>query len=265
MSGEKPNLENFTLLLYFMKGDSRIPDALRWGFSIKAKVRAVRILYEEVLSQIPKCFDEIKAIEKEGISDAIQCSILAIKYEVFLNSIYALCENLSNVVWHLHGRRLPRRFREQKKRLLASNSPDSNYAKILEQTEWYNEVNAMRTEATHFLSGMIAIHSPTELGYYNLPKDQRQGTPEKIQIADVEKHVKEIYQSVLAFLSEFGNHFIAVINQDCRVAKICCVIPRVGIGAKMISLREYLNDQAGICQTTAFDCPEKNSCKARKK
>lgn len=113
----KPNLRNFKLLLFFMKGDSRIPDAFHWGFSVQAKVNAVGILHEEVLSQIPKCCNELEVAEKAGMGEAIQCLILAIKYEVFLNSIYALCENLSYLVHYLCRKKVPLRFKDQKKEI----------------------------------------------------------------------------------------------------------------------------------------------------
>ena len=262
---EKPDMSNFRLFLSFIKGDSRIPDAFRWSFSIDAKVNAVGILHEEVLLQIPKCMAEIRASEEEGVGEIVQSIILAIRYEVFLNSIYALCENLSYLVHHLHGKTVPRPFRAQRQRFLQYTELDSEYAKVLEQSKWYDEVNAMRTEATHFLSGMITISRPSQLGYFNVPKDPREGAPKEIQIADVEKHVKDVYLGVLTFLSMFGNHFVTMINQDSRVAQICYIIPRVGIGGRLISLREHLNGQPGVCQTPLFDCPNKNSCKARNK
>lgn len=263
-SREKPAMQNFTSLLSFIKGDSRIPDAYRWGNSINVKVHALKILYEEVLSQIPKCSKVVEAIEKDGFGGYVQLQILATKYECFLNSIYALCENLSYVVHHLFDKSVPRHFRKQKIRFLAVNDIDSHYSKLLEKTSWYDEVHGMRTEATHLLSGMITIPSPSKLGYFNLPRSQRKDKPENIQVDDVGKHVKEVYQSVLTFLSDFGNHFIKIINQDCHVSQICFIF-KGRVFAKKISLREYLNSQAGICQTTAIDCPRMNSCEARKK
>ena len=248
-----------------MKGDVRVPDAFRWSLSISSKISAMKILYKEVLAQLPKCVDELTEIKQKGFGSGIECSKLAIKYEVFLNSIYGLSENLSRVVRYLYySRNLPESFREQKSRFLEDLSLDSAYSKMLMTTGWYDEVRAIRTEATHYLSGFITISSPTELGYFNIPKSERMGTPQGISINDVEKHIKRIHNDVLTFLSLFGNHFIKVINQDTSVV-LPCLISSGLLGAKRISLKEYLNDESGVCQTINFDCPLKDSCEARKK
>jgi hypothetical protein len=259
---QKPDLQKFELFLGFLKGDARVPDAFRWSLSIGTKKSAMRILYEEVSIQIPKCFDELKEIREKGFGSGIECLKLALKYEVFLNSVYALCENLSSVVHYLYpSKTLPQKFRKQKIRFLKDPSLDSGYSKILMGTSWYDEVSAIRSEATHYLSGFIVISSPTELGYFNVPKSEKKD----VSINDVEEHIKRIYGDVLAFLSLFGKHFVTIINQDSPIA-LPCLRTRDGLlGVKSISLREYLNNEPGICQTIALDCPEKDSCEARKK
>ena len=265
MNVQEPNLQKLELLLKFLKGDARVPDAFSWSLSISNKISAMKILYEEFLIQIPKCFDELKEIQQKGFGSGIECLKLAIKYEVFLNSIYALCENLSRVVRYLYySKNLPERFREQKSKFLKDLSLDSDYSKILKATSWYDEVHAIISETTHYLSGFITISSYTELGYFNVPKSKRVSTPKDISINDVEKHIRQIYNDVLIFLSFFGNHFITIINQDTLVA-LPCLISSGLLGVKSISLREYLNDESGICHTINFDCPKKDSCEARKK
>jgi len=49
-----------------------------------------------------------------------------------------------------------------------------------------------------------------------------------------------------------------------RVVLPCLFVSGL-LGAKRISLREYLNNESGICHTINFDCPKKDSCEARKK
>jgi hypothetical protein len=265
MQEQESNLQNLELFLKFLKGDARVPDAFNWSLSISSKISAMKILYEEVLAQLLKCFDELKEIKQKGFGSGIECTKLAIKYEVFLNSIYALCENLSRVVRYLYkSKNLPESFREQKSRFLKDLNIDSVYSEILRKTNWYKEVQAIRAEATHYLSGFITVSSPTELGYTNIPKSKRNGTPKDISIKDVEKHIKGIYNDVLKFLSSFGNHFITVIDQNVSVVLVCLVVSGL-IGAKRISLKEYLNGESGVCHTMKFDCPKKDSCEARKK
>lgn len=265
MHEQEPNLQKFELFLRFLKGDARVPDAFRWSFSISNRISAMKILYIEILAQLPKCSDELKEIKQKGFGSGIECSKLAIKYECFLNSIYALCENISMVVRYLYySKNLPEGFRKQKIIFLEDLSLDSVYSKMLMATSWYDEIRAIRTESTHYLSGFITIPSPTELGYFNVPKSERKGTPKGISINDVEKHIKRLYNDVFTFLSLFGNHFITVINQDTRVVLPCLIISGL-LGAKRISLKEYLNNESGMCHTINFDCPKKDSCEARKK
>jgi hypothetical protein len=252
------------IFLEFMKGDSRISDAFRWSFSIETKIMAIGILNTEVISQIPKCIEDMQSFEKTKASSYLPYLILSIKYEVFLNSIYAICENLSNVVYQLYRGKVPLGFRDQKKRFLLDKSIDSPYSLILENTDWYDEVNSMRSEAIHFLSGIITFSSPTELGYINIPKNNRKGAQHNIRIQDVEKHTRGIYFSVRTFVSEFAKHFLTVLEQDNSIIHTCHIIPNSGAGYKKISLNEFLKNEAGICQTPEFQCPEKDSCRARK-
>jgi len=265
MQEQQSNLQNLEVFLKFLKGDARVPDAFLWSLSIRNKITVMQILYEEVFAQLPKCFDEINEIKEKGFGSGIEHTKLAIKYEVFLNSIYALCENLSRVVQYLYkSKNLPESFREQKSRFLKDLNVDSVYSEMLKTAFWYDEVRAIRAEATHYLSGFITVSSSTKLGYTNVSKSKRKGAPKEISIKDVEKHIKGIYDGVLRFLSSFGNHFINVIDKDVPVVLPCLVVSGL-IGAKRISLKEYLNDESGTCHTTKLDCPRKDSCEARKK
>jgi hypothetical protein len=260
----KEALKNYNLLLSFLKGDSRVPDGMRWYFSIQSKLAAIEILRTDVLRQIPKCLAEEKGIREKGYGDGIEARILAIKYEVFLNSIYALCENLGYVAWCLLDKRVPRHFNDQKKLAKVDKLLDPSYGKLLSASSWYDEIHLMRSESTHYLSGFITYTNETQVGYYNLPKSEK-GTPvSKIQIENIEEHVNHLFADLLIFLVAFGNYFITIIKSEFRVSQVCLYYNGL-IGAKMISLREFLNDEPGECQTPAFDCPQKNSCKARKK
>jgi hypothetical protein len=246
-----------------MKGDNRISDAFRWSFSIDAKITSIGILYEEVLAQIPKCLEDIRQTEEIGFGDTIEMQILSTKFEGLLNSIYALCENLSNVVHQLYRNRVPVRFDDQKKRFLEKRNIDAEYSAILEKIDWYDKVHSFRSEATHFLSGLIVISSPTHLGYFNVTKSK--GASMEIRIDNIEKFTKELYHDVRAFLSNYGDHLVKIIEQDSVISQICCIVPKVGIGCRKISLKDAVNGQAGICATPDFNCPKKNNCQARQK
>jgi hypothetical protein len=134
-------------------------------------------------------------------------------------------------------------------------------------TNWYDEVSSIRSEATHYLSGLVDSFDFEELIYDNVPKGERKGAPKDISIKNIEKHIRRIHDNVWTFLSLFGNHFIKIINQDTRVSFTCSLptTPPEPIGSKIISFREYLNGESGICQTPSLECPMKDSCDAYKK
>ena len=253
------------MFLSFLQGDTRIKDALRWSFSIDNKIFAINLFYEEVLEQIPKCFDALKTSEEEGIGSLDEAFKLAVKYEAFLNSIYALCENLSRIICCLYrSKTLPQNFSEQRSRFLKDSSIDSDYSTILKATDWYDEVSAIRSEATHYLSGLIVFPSPAKLGYANIPKSKRRGTPDKILINNIENHLKQIYGELLTFLSLFGRHFLKILNPDSRLSYMCLSSSsKKMIGSRSISLKELLASEKWTCQGSAT-CPARRTCDAKK-
>ncbi len=218
---QDPSLPKINLVLLFMKGDSRIPGAFNWSLSIDAKIKAMDISFKEVLEQIPCCFEELNEMNKKGYGEGLELKKLALKYETFLNSIYSLCENLSRIVAYLYrDKNLPEGFFEQKHKFLKQDF-DQDYTNILKNTNWYDEAHSIRSEATHYLSGLITISSATELGYLNKPKSKRKGVPNNISIDDIKTHVRYIYDNVFVFLFAFGDHFIKIINQDSGIALLC--------------------------------------------
>jgi len=262
---QDPKLPKIRLFILFMWGDNRIPDGFNWSLSIDSKIKAVDVLFNEVLSQIPKCFEELEEIRKRGFGGGVECLKLAIKYEVFLNSIYSLCENLSRIVAYLYRERnLPQSFNAQRNRFLKKPDIDPDFTKILANITWWDEVHSIRSESVHYLSGFITISSATELGYFNRPQSRRNGAPTSILIDNIEKHIRQLYNNVKEFLLEFGEHFIKNINQDAYIALPCLRTSSGLIGIKGISLKGYLNNDAGICLTPDFDCPLKETCGAHR-
>ncbi len=177
---QNPDLPKIKLFLLFLKGDKRIPDGFRWSMSIESKIKAVEILFKEVKAQTASCIKEFEDAKKKRYSEGNERLLLALKYEVFLNSIYSLCENLSRVVSFLYLKEnLPQDFNRQKKRFGENPEIDPTYSEILDNfTKWYPEVRALRDESTHFLSGFITV-SGSEYGYFNTPKSKRKVRPRR--------------------------------------------------------------------------------------
>jgi hypothetical protein len=160
---------------------------------------------------------------------------------------------------------LPRGFDDQRSRFLKDYSVDSAYSEILKETDWYDEVRTIRTEATHYLSGLIVLSGEATLGYFNVPISTRKKAPEvPISIIDIEGHVKEVYQNLLFFLSRFGSHFVRLIDQDSVSVLICVSASDKVIGARSIMLKEARRHEKWKC-AGSDDCPERSLCEARKR
>jgi len=259
------NIPNFRLFLDFLQIiEPPIPDSFRWSMAIKDKTFKMHIAFEDVLRQIPVWQADHEEMQKKGYGSTKEGVILALRYETFLNSIYSLCESIACLVTALYPKgNLSPHFNKQKKAFLNQKRDiDVGYASILDSLTWYDEVNAIRGEATHFLSGFTTISKDGEPGYFNEPKGDRKGTPPEISQDNIKKHIEEIYQEVDKFLLRFGDHFIQKIDPDKRMPNMCMLDGKGYVGFRERSINEIINQRPGICHTPLFQCPIRNSCEA---
>lgn len=191
---------------------------------------------------------------------------LALRYETFLNCIYSLFESLSNIVRCLDNDvKLKYGFYKQKNQIIKKmRDVDIEYTKILELTDWYDEIHSIRSESTHFLSGFITIDTSGAPGYFNKPMSVRNGSTPQISKDNIRQHIDEIYGNVDRFLERFGDHFIKKIDPDIRIAHICLLIDGGYLGCRSQSLNDIFHKLPGICITRNVNCPFKNSCGAYK-
>lgn len=264
---EENATSNFHLLLEFLEvADPPILDSFRWSMAIRDKIFKMNTAYEDVFRQIPVWYTDHEEMKKTGHGSTKEGVILALRYETFLNSIYSLCEGLAFLVKEIYPEaNLSPHFNKQKKAFLSlKKSVDPAYADILSSLDWYDEVNAIRGEATHFLSGFITISKNGEPGYFNQPKGGRKGTPPEISKDSIEKHMREVYYNLDNFLLRFGDHFIKKIDPDRRVAKICLLDGKGYVGARERSLNDIMNHKPGICHLPLYQCPIRLFCEAFK-
>jgi hypothetical protein len=244
--------------------EPEFPDAYQWSMAIGRKSLKMHFAYEDVFRQIPIWSADNEEMHKKGIGSSKEGIILALRYETFLDSVYSLCESLSRVTACFYPQ-LSHGFRKQKNELLDQKRPiDLQYAKILESVTWYDEVHAIRSEATHFLSGFITISKNGEPGYFNTPKSVRKGTLPKISKDSIEKHLLEIYQNIDVFLTQFGDHFIQKIDKNKKIVRICLLNGEKYMGARELSLNDIIGKKPGICHLPLYQCPIRNSCEAFK-
>lgn len=247
------------------KRDIKRSYAHNWAQSLLDKFNAVSILCNEVLNQIPMWRNEIDQVKERGFGNRIQQVILLVKYETFLNSIYSLCENISYLVKELYIKEsLPRGFNKQKKKHLDRIKIfDSYYATLLAATDWYDEVHSMRTEATHYLSGIIFISSSGMPGYLNnkLYDERTEHSDNIIDKEDIEKHVAETYNKVYSFVMNISKHFIELrCNKNKPIGELCLLGGLSGV--RTTTLNSYLLKRPPRCEALEFDCPVEEKCNA---
>lgn len=257
--------QSFIDFLNICIGDERLKNSFDFARSTKTKVNIVGICLNEFYNQLQPYEEEVRELKSKGYVEGIQHLMIVVKYETFLNSIYGLMENIAQIVSRIyHKKSLPRMFHDQKDRIIKNPDIDQEYSKILEQLEWYDEVRLMRSEFTHFLTGIVVSYDEGIPGYLNTSKSQRKDALNKIEIRDIREHAQEIYNKLINFLEGFGTHFLHIINKDVRIVEVCGITENFFVGTKFISYNEKINGKPGICKTYRLDCPDAANCEARK-
>jgi len=259
------NPSNFKLFLDFLQVmDTIIPDAYQWSWALKLKIVKMHTAYEDILQQIPVWYADHEEQQKKGFGSTKEGNILALRYETYLHTVYSLCESLSRITAYFYPK-LSHGFREQKNELLnRKRSIDPQYAMILEAVTWYDEVHALRSEATHFLSGIITISKNGEPGYFNTPKSRRKEAMQKISKDSIEKHILKIHQNIDIFLTQYGDHFIQKIDPNKKIVKVCLLNGEKYVGAREFTLNDIINKKPGFCHLPLYQCPIRHSCQAFK-
>lgn len=265
---ENNNYNEFDLFTTFLVTcEPQIPNVDNFTQSIINKAVAVKLAYYEVLKQVPNWIKENKAAKYFGFTLGAQGVLLAIKYEVYLNSIYSLCENISFLVSKFYEKGLSNKFITQRKQFLNDKKNlDESYSKILERADWYEEVHSIRSEATHFLTGLVNPSDSNEPCYsYKETYNGRGCAQEEINIKNVEMHVIDLQLNLEEFLNDFSKHFREIkLNRDISVKEPCLITDERKILFRSITLDDYLNQRPRKCNELEFDCPHKEKCGSKR-
>jgi len=265
---ENNNYNEFDLFTTFLVTcEPQIPNVDNFAQSIINKAVAVKLAYYEVKKQVPNWIEENEAAKYFGFTLGAQGVLLAIKYEVYLNSIYSLCENISFLVSKFYEKGLSNKFIVQRKQFLNDKKNlDESYSKILERAAWYEEVHSIRSEATHFLTGLVNPSDSNEPCYsYKETYNGRGYAQEKINIKNVEMHVINLQRNLEEFLNAFSKHFREIkLNRDISVKEPCLITDERKILFRSITLDDYLNQRPRKCNELEFDCPHKEKCGSKR-
>lgn len=257
-------VSDIDILLKFLKGEKKLKDSYRWAVSINNRIFAMNYLYDELKRMIPHCEDALSSLRKNGFCDSGIFQVTVVKYEVFLSSIYSLCENISKIIFPIYsGISLPRNFSDLKERVIKKDI-DPDLKSLLIHTDWYNEVRSMRNESVHFLTGMITFGKNDEIGYWNYPKTERKYKMDSISVKDIISHIDHIHDEVFSFLNHFSKFYISKMDKSIQVTIPCITLKSGPLGVVVLSLNDFKEKKIHVCNGGEFDCPLLSDCHNRK-
>lgn len=265
---------SFSGYLLFAKGDKRLRNtavkvqedrAFDYLMSIGSRITIIDICHKEILKQAEDVKQERNELELRGHVKGTQSIMMVMRYYNFMNAIYSLMENIAFIVRAIYRKKnLPNNFHEQKKRILKNPEIEPTYSKLLQGLSWYDEVERIRSEYTHFLTGMIISNTSGVIEYVNKPLSNRKTAIGKIARDDIIKHVSYVREELGRFLDELGKHLIDTMDKDVRIATICGITAGGLLGVRLQSFNEMTGGKPGICKSYKFDCPDADTCATRK-
>jgi hypothetical protein len=236
-----------------------------WRSSLQMKINAVSVLSEEVKSQYDKALKAKEEMEKKGFGSGLESTLLLIKFETMLNSIYSLCDNLAFVSYKLHPG-IKKLFNDQRKNITKHRElyPQySEYLNLIESADWYEKLHSMRSESTHYLAGFV-FHSLSGLGilYQNM-----EHSDERIEIENISNYVDALLRDINEFLEKYGKyHLIQFITENHTTFHPCFFPNPLGkgfsVGGRVITFSEYMEKNPGKCQFRDIPCSNKTNCPA---
>jgi hypothetical protein len=212
-------------------------------------------------------------MEKNGFGSGLESTLLLIKFETMLNSVYSLCDNLAFIGQRLHPG-LKRSFNDQQKKVekYKTRHPEySEYLDLIKSADWYEILHTMRSESTHYLPGFV-FHSQNGLGilYQNMEHlDNSEESDKKIEIENIRDYVVKLLEGINDFLEKYGKYHLKQFIAEDHITSHSCWIPNpidksFLAGGRVITFSEYLKKQPGKC-FALFSCPHKEHCPAYQK
>lgn len=264
---------NFSTFLQFYESIVNVDYNIKFHLreSIKHRIGTIQFFEKELTNQIQRSMEEKKEIDKIGYGNLIEGTILLIRFETFLNSIYSLCDNIAYLGQQIHPG-IKRGFNEQLKnyqRHLDLYSQYEDYLNIIKSCDWYEDLHTMRSESTHYLPGFVYHPDNGKLGvlYRNIVVSK-----EKIEIEDISEYIHKIVEEVYKFLENFGEYMVNNYLTDKSETAFFCMIQKTGPDGKaifmpalrMVTYEEYKEKKVGRCTNKDVPCPNKEFCPAYK-
>ncbi|TKJ17464.1 hypothetical protein CEE44_02925 [Candidatus Woesearchaeota archaeon B3_Woes] len=226
-------MENFMILSKFAHViDPNNQDFIRLFWSLYDKLH----IHNYFLSQLDNYFEIVKKEfnewDRKGSLSNKNNIILLAYFESLLNNVYSIMENVAKITvpFFLPKYNLKRGFRKQRNWFKKnSNLPVckeySDY--LIKNLDWYDKLNTIRSEPTHFLSGLITfdkdengIYIPK---YFNIIKSDRNKKVFKTDKINIDlDFAHELGNNISEFLEFYGKHFISTLdsNEQTKISTV---------------------------------------------
>lgn len=185
-------------------------------------------------------------MDEVGHGTNIKSLELNIYYETFLNEIYSIMENIAriNLFMFDDSNSVPHSFTEQVKKIKNSElSLHPKYDKLMsEEIDWYFEVNRIRDNIAHFLTGQAVFTRtddkkliPQYLNYNVSNRKHHESDDFKIE-KDILDSTQIFFDNTMKTLNEIAEIYIGKMDKD-----VPCHIPFVKEGEIEIWALSYNN------------------------
>lgn len=269
---------NLDLFFIFIKGDYRTSSKyiesknglpiseldfplLRYAMSLKERIQRLQIIHSKVIETHDDVIREIQHVDEIGHGSNIKSSELNIYYETILNEIYSIMENVAriNLFMFDDSYNIPHRFTEQVKKIKSSElSLHLKYNKIIsEEMEWYIEVNTIRNNTNHFLTGQAVfsrldgkIPLPQYLNYNMSNRKLQENCDFRIE-KNILESTQVFFDNTMKTLNKIAEIYIERMDKD-----VPCHIPffigdQIEIWA--LSYNNYVKGEKGKFITKLFN------------
>lgn len=259
------SVSNLDLFFTFIKGDYRassdfikskkgLPVAeldfalIRYTGSLRDRVRRLHILHSKAIETFSIIKEEIGA-DNEITDEVYMKHIeLVIYFEAFLNEIYSIMENVAriNLFMFDDSYDISQNFHDQMKKIRNKSKPlHIDYDKmIIEDMGWYNEVNSIRSNTNHYLTGTPIFSRladdtliPKYLNFSVSNRDYQHEHGFRIE-KDILDSMQSYFDNTIQTLENIAKIYIERIDKD----KPCAIPFQEGnqLVFRKITLNEYI-------------------------
>lgn len=240
------------LKIYGRRLEGKDRDYHGYFVSVHYKIEIHNYFLEQLDKYIEIVKNEVNNLDNKDMLD-LKNSIRMIGYfEAILSNAYSIMEDIAKITLPFFPKNnLSHSFHDQIKWFINNPNADHEYVEYLKsRMRWYYELQEIRTECIHFLSGSISFYYDPDKKWtpkYNIKmKSQRIRKMFRQEIISREMDfAHRIGRKMFEFLEFYGTHFLKKLDSESEVSLDTLEFDESGIkiiGHKKvkIKLREFL-------------------------